>query len=311
MLQSRSQFELAIDVGTATTRLHLRDRLSPLARPSTTWRGSAAQPALRGGVVTDGDAAAAVVGELFRSLPRMRMRRPRVLACVPTDATVEERARLVESVLRAGAGAVEVIPEPLAAAIGAGLETDLPRAQLLVDVGEGVTDCAVVREGVLVATGAQRVAVADLRATATKWIEANLGVRISAVEAERVLREVGVGPIVRAHRPVLVVGRPLAGIGPIRATCEADALHAALEPVVETIVGRIGRFFAELPSALAEEVRESGLCLTGGGALLTGLLERIVAETETAVWRAPAPLQAVIDGARQIVASGRPSSPWT
>lgn len=308
MLQSRPAFEIAIDVGTAATRLHVRDRLSPLVRPSAVWRAGAACPALRGGVVTDAEVATVVVRELLRSLPRARWRRPRALACVPTDATADERDRLVESVLQAGAGAVEVIPEPLAAAIGAGLETELSRAQLLVDIGEGVTDCAVVREGALVATGALRVAVSDLRAETTAWVEANLGVRISPVEAERVLREVGVGPIIRAHRPVLVVGRPLVGIGPVRATFEVEALHAALEPIVEEIVGRIGRFVAELPPELEEEVRESGLCLTGGGALLTGLLERLVGETGTAVWRAPAPLQTVIDGARRIVVEGVPVS---
>lgn len=307
MLQSRPPYEIALDVGTAATRVHLRGRLSPLVRPSTVWRAGAAHPALQGGVVTDADAATAVVGELLRALPRTRLRRPRALACVPTDATPEERARLVSAVQRAGVGAVDVIPEPLAAAIGAGLDTALAQAQLLVDIGEGVTDCAVVREGTLVATGAQRVAVADLRAATSAWTEATLGVRISPVEAERVLREVGVGPIVRAHRPVLVVGRPLVGIGPVRASFEVEALHAALEPVVETIVARIGRFVAELPSELGAEVRETGLCLTGGGALLSGMLERIVGETGTAVWRAPAPMQAVIDGARRIATNRAPA----
>ena len=306
MLQSRPPFEIALDVGTACTRVHFRDRLSPLVRPSTVWRAGAVRPALQGGVVTDEDAVTTVVGELLRSLPRTRLRRPRALACVPSDATAEERARLVSAVLRAGVGAVDVIPEPLAAATGAGLETELAHAQLLVDIGEGVTDCAVVREGALVATGAQRVAVADLRAATTAWIEANLGLRVAPVEAERVLREVGVGPIVRAHRPVLVVGRPLVGIGPVHASFQVEALHEALEPVVDTIVARIGRFVADLPPEIASEVREAGLCLTGGGALLSGMLERLVGETGTAVWRAPAPLQAVIDGARRIAANCAP-----
>lgn len=307
VLQSRPPFEIAIDVGTAATRMHVRDRLSPLVRPSTVWRAGAARPALRGGVVTDAEAACAVVGDLMRSLPRTRLRRPRALACVPTDASAEERGRLIEAVMRAGVGSVAVVPEPLAAAIGAGLETDLPRAQLLVDIGEGVTDCAVVRDGALVATGALRVAVADLRAATMAWIESQAGVRIATVEAERVLREVGVGPMVRARRPLLVVGSPLVGVGPVRVTIEVDALHAALEPVVDTITARIGRFVAELPSEIAEEVRESGLCLTGGGALLTGMVERLVGETATAVWRAPAPLHAVIDGARRIVANRVPA----
>lgn len=306
MLQPRTSFEIAIDVGTAATRLHAPDRLSPLVRPSLVWRAGAAHPALRGGVVTDAEAASAVVGDLMRSIPRTRLRRPRALACVPTDASVEERARLVEAVMCAGAGAVSVVLEPLAAAIGAGLEPSLPRAQLLVDIGEGVTDCAVVRDGELVATSALRVAVADLRAATKAWIESTSGVRIATVEAERVLREVGVGPMVRARRPVLVVGRPLHGVGPVPVAIEIDALHAALDPLVDSITACVGRFIAELPSEIAEDALESGLCLTGGGALLSGMLERLVGETATAVRRAPDPLRAVIDGARRIMENRAP-----
>lgn len=303
MLQRTNDFDLAIDVGTAATRVHAEPRLTPLARPSTVWRSGGPHAALRGGVVVDAEAATTVLRELLRAVPRRRFRGPRALACVPTDASPEERAALVESVLRAGARAVSVVPEPFAAAAGAGLDVESPRAQLLVDIGEGVTDCAVVRAGALVATEALRVAVADLRGAAAEWIETGAGVRVSPVEAERVLREVGVGPITSWQRTLRVVGSPLHGAGPIRASIEIDALHDALDPVVDAIVACIGRFVSELPADLAEEVRESGLCLTGGGALLGGMLERLVGETAMAVWRAHDPLRTVIDGAQQIAAS--------
>jgi len=311
LLQPRNAFEVAIDVGTSATRLHLPSRLTPLVRPSTVWRSGASRSALRGGVVTDADAASAILRDLFRSVPRRFLRRPRALACVPSDASASERATLVDAVLRAGACAVAVVPEPLAAAIGAGLDVASPRAQLLVDIGEGVTDCAVIRAGALVATRASRVALADLRMATAAWIEAGAGVRVAPIEAERVLREVGVGPLVRWQRTVQVVGSPLHGSGPIRATIEIDALHDALDPVVDEIAAGIGRFVAELPPEQADEVRESGLCLTGGGALLAGVLERLVGETAMAVWRAPDPLRTVIDGAHRLAAS-RPALPvWS
>jgi rod shape-determining protein MreB len=303
VLQRTSDFDLAIDVGTAATRIHVEPRLTPLARPSTVWRSGGTHAALRGGVVIDADAAATVVRELLRAVPRRRFRGPRALACVPSDATPDERAALVEAVLRAGARAVSVAPEPFAAAVGAGLDVASPRGQLLVDIGEGVTDCAVVREGALVASQAVRVAVADLRHATAEWIEVGAGVRVSPVEAERVLREVGVGPLSSWQRTLRVVGSPLHGAGPIRASIEIDALHDALDPVVDAIAACIGRFVAELPAELAEDVRESGLCLTGGGALLAGMSERLVGETAMAVWRAPDPLRTVIDGAQRIVAS--------
>jgi rod shape-determining protein MreB len=251
-----------------------------------------------------------VLRELLRAVPRRGFRGPRALACVPTDASPEERGALVESVLEAGARAVTVVPEPFAAAIGAGLDVATERAQLVVDVGEGVTDCAVVRGGALVASEAVRTAVADLRLAAMQWIEMGAGVRVAPVEAERVLREVGVGPLVTWQRTLRVVGSPLHGAGPIRATVEIDALHDALEPVVDLIIACVGRFVSNLPADLAGELREGGLCLTGGGALLAGMQERLVGETAMAVWRAPDPLRAVIDGAQRLVASRQPIPAW-
>lgn len=303
-------FDLAIDLGTAATRLQVEPRLAPLSRPSAVWREGASRAALRGGVVVDTDAAAAVLQDLFRSVPRHGFRGPRALACVPSDASPAERAALIESVLRAGARAVALAPEPLAAAAGAGLDVASAHAQLVVDVGEGVTDCAVVRGGNLIASDAVRIAIADLRLAAAEWIEAGAGVRVSPVEAERVLREVGVGPFASWQRTLRVVGSPLHGAGPIRATLDIDALHDALEPVVDAIVARVGGFVATLPSEIAADVEEGGLCLTGGGALLGGMLERLVGETAMAVRRASRPLRAVIDGAWHLVASRKPLPAW-
>jgi len=310
VLQHPTGFELAIDVGTAVTRLHVAPRLTPLVRPSTVWTSGGTRAALRGGVIVDTQAATAVLRELLRAVPRRGFRGLRALACVPTDASAEERAALVESVLQAGARAVAVVPEPFAAVVGAGLDVEIPQAQLLVDIGEGVTDCAVVRGGTLVASEAVRVAVADLRFAAMDWIELGAGVRVSAVEAERVLREVGVGPLATWQRTLRVVGSPLHGVGPIRGTIEIDALHDALEPVVDQIAACVGHFVANLPGELADEIVHSGICLSGGGALLAGMLERLVGETAMGVWRAPDPLCAVIDGAQRIVSSRAPIPVW-
>jgi rod shape-determining protein MreB len=310
VLQHPTRFELAIDVGTAATRLHVAPRLTPLVRPSTVWRSGGTRAALRGGVIVDSDAATAVLRELLRSVPRRGFRGLRALACVPTDASPDERAALVESVLQAGARSVAIVPEPFAAAAGAGLDIASPQAQLVVDIGEGVTDCAIVRGGTLVASQALRVAVADLRFATREWIEVGAGVRVSPVEAERVLREVGVGPLATWQRTLRVVGSPLCGAGPVRGTIEIDALHDALDPVVDQIVACVGHFVAKLPGEFADEIGDSGICLSGGGALLAGMLERLVGETAMGVWRARDPLRAVIDGARRIASLHAPIPAW-
>jgi rod shape-determining protein MreB len=295
--------DLAIDLGTAATRLHGGPRVAPVSRPSVVWREGGQRAALARGVVVDTDAAASVVEDLLRAVPRRRWRRPSALATVPSDASPEERAAVVEAVLTAGLGAVVVAPEPLAAAVGAGLEVDRPRAQLVVDVGEGVTDCAVVRDGVLVASAAVRVALADLRAALRSFAAEQAGVRISPVEAERALRELGVGPGRWRPSRLRVVGLPSQGLGPVRADLDADEVLTAIAPVVDAIEGHVGRFLLALPRDLAAETRDAGLCLTGGGALLAGLADRLVAETGLAVRRARDPLNAVIEGAHRL-ASG-------
>lgn len=308
MLHSFSRPDLAIDLGTAATRVHAASRTVPLTRPSAVWREGGPCPALRQGVVVDPDAAAGVLGELLRQAGASRWRRPRALACVPTDASEAERAAVVEAVQRAGAGGVTIVVEPLAAAAGAGLTREATTARALVDIGEGVTDCAVVCEGRLVASAALRLALADLRAALRAWIDEGLGIRVSPVEAERVLREAGVGRGRRTPRRLHVVGSPAHGMGPVRAWLEVDALHAALDPVAERIAAHVAAFVAGLPAELAAGVAEGGVCVTGGGALLAGMVERLVGELGLAVWRAPDPLRSVVDGAR-LLAGARGAAP--
>lgn len=303
--------DLALDLGTAATRLHGGPRVSAVARPSLVWRDGSLRPALAGGVVIDPDAASAVVEDLLRSVPRRRWRAPSALACVPTDASPEERAALVEAVLGAGLGAVVIAPEPLAAAVGAGLEVEAARAQLVVDVGEGVTDCALVRSGDIVASAALRVAVADLRAALREAAVRQAGIRLSPGEAERALRVLGVAPRRDAPSRLRVVGLPSEGLGPVHADLDAEKLLGALAPVVDAIESHVGRFLLSLPKDLLAEARDAGICLSGGGALLSGLVERLVAETGMAVRRAEDPLGAVITGAQRIAAGEAAVSCWS
>lgn len=305
MLHPFTRCDLAIDLGTAATRLHASSRTVPLTRPSVVWRSGGARPALRQGVVIDTDAAADVLGDLVRKVGGSGWWRPRAIACVPSDASEDERNAVVDAVRRAGAGSVTVVAEPLAAAVGAGVALDEPRAQAVVDLGEGVTDCAVVRAGKVVRARALRVALADLRDAVWRWVAESAGIRLSAVEAERVLREAGVGRGRATPQRIHVVGSPETGTGPVRAWLEVDALHAALEPVLEEILEHVAGFVAGLPDELASEVADVGVCLCGGGALLGGMAERLVGELKLAVWRAPDPLLAVVDGARALSRAGR------
>jgi rod shape-determining protein MreB len=302
---------VAIDLGTALSRVRAAPRTAPLARPSVVWRRGGERSALAHGVVADAEAAAAVAADLLRSVPRRRWRRLRVLACVPTDASPAERAALVAAVRAGGAEAVALAPEPLAAALGAGLDVGGRRARALVDVGEGVTDCAVVQGGALVASAAIRVGVADLRDAVQRAVAETLRVRITAREAERVLREAGVLSRSERRRALVAAGIPPRGVGPVLAQLDAGALHAALDPVVGRILVHARQFFAGLPPAQRADVAAGGLCLVGGGALLAGMPERLAGALATPVARARDPLHAVIDGAHRIASGGVRIAEWS
>jgi rod shape-determining protein MreB len=301
---------VALDLGTAVSRVWAAPRSAPLARPSVVWRRGGERSALAHGVVADAEAAAAVAADLLRSVPRRRWRRLRVLACVPTDASPAERAALVAAVRAGGAEAVALAPEPLAAALGAGLDVGGRRARALVDVGEGVTDCAVVQGGSLVASAAVRVGVADLRDTVRRAVAESLRVRITSREAERVLREAGVLPRAERRRALVAAGIPPLGYGPVLAQLDAGALHAALDPVVARILSHAKQFFAGVPAELRADFAESGVCLVGGGALLAGMPERLAGALATRVACARDPLRAVIDGAHRLASGGVRVAEW-
>jgi rod shape-determining protein MreB and related proteins len=302
---------VALDLGTAVSRVRAAPRAAPLTRPSVVWRRGGERSALAHGVIADAEAAAVVIADLLRFVPRSRWRRPHVLACVPTDASHAERAALVAAVRAAGAGAVAVVPEPLAAAFGAGLDADGPRARAIIDVGEGVTDCAVVQGGALVASGAVRVGVADMRDSVQRAVAESLHVRITAGEAERVLREAGVLSRRERRRELVAAGIPPRGVGPVLARIDEAALQAALDPVVAKILVHAKRFFAGIEPELRADVADGGICLAGGGALLAGLPERLAGALAARVARAPNPLHAVVDGAHRIAAGGIRVTEWS
>lgn len=151
---------VAVDLGTAWTRLASATTRVRIEAPS---RAEGRVP-LRAGVVVDPDAAVALLTPLLARMRRFAGRRPRILVGLPSDADADERAAAVSALRASGAAAVALVPEPLAAAVGAGLDAGAVYATLVVDVGEGVTDAALVAEGRVLASAAVRIGCTDLRA---------------------------------------------------------------------------------------------------------------------------------------------------
>jgi rod shape-determining protein MreB len=324
--------DLALDLGTANTRLYgqgfgmvadepsvvqfRRENGSVEAIGSIALRNSLHRKEqtlvspLRAGVVADIDAAVALLGHLLKRARRYGLIKPRVLACAPTDAREDEREALIEATRRAGASAVAVTPEPMAAAIGGGLDVSSEYAQMLVDIGDGVTDIAVIRSGSLVKTSAIRIACSDMVEAIRRLIAERYRATPYLSEATRLLRKAGAGDRKLPSSPLVAAGVDCRTGAQRRVQVSCKEVVEVIDPVIEKVVGSIGQAVKDLPPELACEVIESGIHLTGGGACLSGMAGLIAGETRIEVKIAPNPLRAVIDGARKMLATVAETNMW-
>src|SRR5262245_40347757 len=253
--------DLAIDLGTANTRLYVRGhgliadeptliKIQPetgvveavgarAARLSKLDQFAYAISPLHAGVVADIEAASSLLKFFLSRAQRLGILRPRALACAPTDACEEERAALIEATQRAGASAVVVVPEPLAAAIGAGLEVSSPYAQMIVDIGDGVTDIAVIRSGALITTSAVRTACSDLRHSVSQMVAFRYGLLLFFDEAERLMRMVGASRDDEREGLFLTQGTDLLTGEPMNLCVSSHDVAEAVEQSLEIIVDAV------------------------------------------------------------------------
>ena len=324
--------DLAIDLGTANTRLYVRGhgliadeptliKIQPetgvveavgarAARLSKLDQFAYSISPLHAGAVADIEAASSLLKFFLGRAQKLGILKPRALACAPTDACDEEREALIEATRRAGASAVVVVPEPMAAAIGAGLDVSSHYAQMLVDIGDGVTDIAVIRSGALITTSAVRTACSDLRHCVSQMIAFRYGVLLFPDEAERVIRTVGASRDYERERLFLTEGTDLLTGEPMSLCVSSHDVMEAIEQPLEIIIEAIHKVVRDLPLQTSCEVIENGICLTGGGAQLHGLSERLTNATSLTVRMADDPMRAVINGACQMLKVGIATGIW-
>jgi rod shape-determining protein MreB len=276
-----------MDLGTAWSRAQACGDPVISTRRSLAPVGAEMAPALQAGVVRDATAATALVQSLMARLPRWGWRGPRVLACVPSDARPVERHALMEAIAAAGAAEVALLCEPVAAAIGAGADIASGFAHMVVDVGEGVTDASVVDQRGIVASAAVRVGCADLRAAVRDALRRTQPMGADDHEAERVLRTRGLG-----------------------SGDASPAVREAIAPVTAAIGGCVAGLLRSLGDREACQVIDSGIVLTGGGALLPGMGELVEGATGVATRVADDPLNAVIRGASAVLREAARTGLW-
>ena len=285
---------VALDVGTSTTRVHFAAAGEVAEGPSVVreeLRGAiVTRPAMRAGVVADIAAVAEIVQRLLGTRRRPWQRRPGAVVCAPTDVSPAERDSLIEAVAAAGASVMTVVPEPLAAAIGAGADVSSEYASAVLDIGDGVTDFAVFRNAQMIQSSAQRIGCGTLRAVIHEWFELrHAEAPMPRATSDAIVRAYCGGEPLAPAPVVLPSGAPLA--------LEREDLEMLLDPVIESIAAFVARTIRELPDDVAAEVIESGVHLTGGGAHLARLVREIERRAGLPFLRAEEPLHAVIRGA--------------
>ncbi len=299
--------DLAIDLGTAMARVGIEKSVGFAEAPARVG----ATAALRDGVVVEIEMASEILRHLFRRFQRLGWRGARALACAPSDASDEEVAALEIAVRGAGAADVFVVPEPLAAAIGAGADVGAKRASMVIDFGEGVMDCAVLSDGYIEASVAVRGGCCALRDDVLKAVKRETGFLLGETEIERLIRYVGMR---EAGRPMnsVVIANALAPDSklPRKQAIPACVIADAIETGVAAALDATAIFVEALDRRWFSDVSESGVILTGGGALIPGVPGRFGKRLGLPVVVAPAPLDSVINGAREMLSVASQADVW-
>ncbi len=320
------QPNIAVDLGTANTRIHTCEEGVITEEPSLVRnirqeKNSDAYLAylnskfcsfpLHGGVITDINSAVRLLTPMFKKISR-GIRKPVSLACAPTDTSDKERNLLAEAILRSGASHVAIIPEPWAAAIGADLDVTMPYAQVLIDIGEGVTDMAVIREGRLIHTAAIRMACADIHKAIRRAVVSRNKVYLYPAEIERLTRESDSDIPLQtvSQKRMRVKGIHIAKRQEEHIEVNQRDILTAMDPVISAILKMIRENLRKLPDSISAELTESGICLTGGGSCIKGVNQRITAETGLNVLIAPDPVHAVIKGATRTLLYWKDHESW-
>lgn len=251
---------------------------------------------LRHGVMTEFDITQRMIQVVLRRVGVPRFPKPRVIACIASESSEVERRAVDEAVRFAGGRGVVLVEEPLAAAIGAGLPIHEPVGNLIVDIGGGMTEMAVVSMGGVVSGVSARVGGFDLDAAIQGHIRKAYGVAIGEKAAEEIKIAIGSAFPVRQGRVAVVTGREIESGAPREIRVTEDEVRQAMSEPVQRIVEIGRRTLAEAPPELTHDVLETGMFLAGGGGLLRGLDLLLSQECEVPVHLTDRPLETVILG---------------
>ena len=252
---------------------------------------------LRGGAITDFEITERMIRLLFQRVGVSRFNRPRVLICVPSAITEVEKRAVTDAARRAGAAEPQLIEQPMAAAIGAGLPIYEPVGSMVIDIGGGTSETAVISLGGIVALEAVRVGSFDMDAAIQAYVRKEYGIAIGERTAEEIKVAIGSAAPTPDEAHAEVRGRDLVSGLPKTVTLSPGEVRVAIDEVVQAIVDSVIRCLSKAPPELCQDFLIHGIHLVGGGSMLRGLDRRVERETKVPVHLVEAPLESVVLGA--------------
>jgi len=258
---------------------------------------------LRKGAITDFEVTQEMIRLLLKRVGVNRFNRPRVVICVPSAITAVEKRAVTEAARKAGATEAQLIEQPMAAAIGAGLPINEPMANMVVDIGGGTSETALISLGGVVALQAVRIGSFDIDAAIIIHIRREYGIAIGEQTSEEIKILIGSAYPTPDEVRAEVRGRELMSGLPKTVILSAAEVRTAIAEPVNAMVDSVLSCVAEAPPELAQDLIEHGIHLVGGGSLLKGLDLRLEKESEVPVRLVRQPLESVVLGAGRVVES--------
>jgi len=251
---------------------------------------------LRDGVIADFDITEKMLRYFIQKVHKRRWAKPRIVICVPSGITPVERRAVEEAAYHAGARRAYTIEEPMAAAIGVGLPVGEPSGSMVVDIGGGTTEVAVISLGGIVVSRSIRIGGDELDEAIIDWVKKEYNLLLGERTAEQIKMAIG-SAFPYAEEPAAEVrGRDLVSGLPKTIVLSSPEIREAIEEPIQQTVDAVKYTLDKTPPELSADIIERGIVLTGGGALLHGIDERLAYETGMPIVTADRPLQSVVVG---------------
>ena len=257
---------------------------------------------MKDGVIADFTATCLMLKNMFKKVcTRYNVGKPRVVVGVPSGITeVEERA-VEETIIQAGAKEVYLIEEPMAAAIGAGINVGEPSGSMIIDIGGGTTEVAVISLGGIVVSNSLRIAGDELDEDIIEYIKKHENLAIGETTAELIKTTIGCALPLMTDTPMEIRGRDLATGLPRNITIKSSQIMEALQESISKIINTVKQTLENTPPELAADLVEKGIYLAGGGALIQNLDKLLSQEINMPVKIAESPLDCVVNGTGKTV----------